>query len=137
MRVFETRLIFEPKTYDIDYAGIVSNQVYIRWLEDLRFEMIRRHFGWENFEPGVVPVLLRTEINYRRALRLFEKVFGLIWIKDLRGARWVLEAEFRLEDGTLVADARHEGIFFNVEKGIPIKIPVKLRKAVSSWKSKA
>jgi len=25
----------EIKTYDIDFAGIVSNIVYVRWLEDL------------------------------------------------------------------------------------------------------
>jgi acyl-CoA thioester hydrolase len=28
------------RTYDIDFAGIVSNIVYIRWLEDLRIQML-------------------------------------------------------------------------------------------------
>lgn len=128
--------MFEPKTYDIDYAGIVSNQVYIRWLEDLRFEMIRRHFGWENFEPGVVPLLLRTEINYRKALRLFEKVSGTIWIASLEGARWKLEAVFEREDGVIVADAKHEGIFFDQKKNRPVRIPEKLKQAVFEFLQK-
>ncbi len=28
------------RTYDIDFAGIVSNIVYVRWLEDLRLAMM-------------------------------------------------------------------------------------------------
>ena len=31
----EVSLNLPIKTYDIDFAGIVSNIVYIRWLEDL------------------------------------------------------------------------------------------------------
>ena len=37
---FEIALDLPIKTYDIDFAGIVSNIVYIRWLEDLRLKMI-------------------------------------------------------------------------------------------------
>jgi len=29
--------------YDIDVMGIVSNIVYIRWFEDLRFEFLDRY----------------------------------------------------------------------------------------------
>ncbi len=35
-RVMEVNLSFPVRTYDIDFAGVVSNIVYIRWLEDLR-----------------------------------------------------------------------------------------------------
>ena len=28
------------RTYDIDFAGIVSNIVFIRWLEDLRLALL-------------------------------------------------------------------------------------------------
>ena len=30
------------RTYDIDFAGIVSNIVFIRWLEDLRLALLER-----------------------------------------------------------------------------------------------
>ena len=29
------------QTYDIDFANHVNNQVYVRWLEDLRMELLR------------------------------------------------------------------------------------------------
>jgi acyl-CoA thioester hydrolase len=37
---FEVALDLPIKTYDIDFAGIVSNIVYIRWLEDLRLKIL-------------------------------------------------------------------------------------------------
>ncbi len=39
-RPLEVELVLPVKTYDIDFAGIVSNIVYIRWLEDLRLEIL-------------------------------------------------------------------------------------------------
>jgi acyl-CoA thioester hydrolase len=32
------------RTYDIDFAGIVSNIVYVRWLEDLRLAMMEEAY---------------------------------------------------------------------------------------------
>ncbi len=134
MRVFVTEVLFEPKTYDIDFAGIVSNQVYLRWLEDLRFELIGRHFGWEKFPPNVVPVLLRTEINYRKAVKLYERISGKMWISGIEGIRWFLEARFVKGNGELVADARQGGVFFNMKKARPVRIPSELRKAMEKYR---
>ncbi len=133
VKAFEVRMVFEPKTYDIDYAGIVSNQVYIRWLEDMRFEVIRQHFGWENFPPGVVPVLLRTEIDYVSALRLFDRVEGRMWISGLDNVRWIIEGEFvKIPGDNLVARARHEGIFYDTIRRRPVRVPGELKRAVFS-----
>jgi acyl-CoA thioester hydrolase len=41
---FEVEIPLPVRTYDIDFAGIVNNIVYIRWLEDLRLEMLARYF---------------------------------------------------------------------------------------------
>ena len=30
--------------YDVDFAGIVSNIVYIRWLEDLRYQVLEAYY---------------------------------------------------------------------------------------------
>jgi len=38
IRPFLIEVPLPVRTYDIDFAGIVSNIVYIRWLEDLRLE---------------------------------------------------------------------------------------------------
>jgi acyl-CoA thioester hydrolase len=41
---FEVEINLPVRTYDIDFAGVVSNTVYVRWLEDLRLEMLAHHF---------------------------------------------------------------------------------------------
>ena len=64
-------LTFTVKTYDIDFAGHVSNIVYIRWLEDLRFALLEEYYPLaDSMESGVAPVLTRTEIDYTSAIRL-------------------------------------------------------------------
>ena len=81
-RAFEVELAFNVGTYDIDFAGIVSNIVYLRWLEDLRLAMLEAHLPLEDqLAAGTTPVLLSTEIEYLRAIRLLtnhpRKVVGL------------------------------------------------------------
>jgi len=59
-------LTFRAKTYDVDYAGIVHNAVYIRWLEDLRLKIMDEHYQLEDqFADNQSPVLEKTKIRYR------------------------------------------------------------------------
>jgi len=37
-------LPLKAQTYDIDFAFHVNNQVYVRWLEDLRMEVLRGYY---------------------------------------------------------------------------------------------
>src|SRR5438105_13306261 len=68
---------FVAASYEIDYASIVSNQVYLRWLEDMRTAFMARWLSLEGaYERGQVPVLTRTEIDYRASLRLGERSIG-------------------------------------------------------------
>ena len=91
---------FRANTYDIDYAGIVHNGVYIRWLEDLRIKIMDEHlpFG-EQLNQNQSPILETTTVNYRLPLRLFEEPRGSMWISKLSRARWEVQAEFVLNEG--------------------------------------
>lgn len=40
IRPFELEIVLSVQTYDIDFAGIVSNIVYVRWLEDMRLKIM-------------------------------------------------------------------------------------------------
>jgi acyl-CoA thioesterase FadM len=52
---------FPIRTYDIDFALHVSNIVYIRWLEDLRLEMMSKYLPLsELLSKGQAPVLRST-----------------------------------------------------------------------------
>ena len=63
----EIRHSFKVMTYEIDFAGVVSNIVYVRWLEDLRnlFAEEALSLG-DAMKRGIVPTLVRTEIDYSR-----------------------------------------------------------------------
>lgn len=81
---FEIALDLAIKTYDIDFAGIVSNIVYIRWLEDLRLKMLESHFPIKNLmSKGYCPTVNSTEIKYQKALRLGDRPVGKMWISQL------------------------------------------------------
>lgn len=122
----------EIKTYDIDFAGIVSNIVYVRWLEDMRIGILAPYYGMQEMvADGISPILLETSIQYRRALRYGESVSGRMAITELSGVRWRLEAEFTVGEET-AATAEQSGIFVSLATGKPIRVPGRLRDAYES-----
>lgn len=127
-RPFEVTLQFPVRTYDIDFAGIVSNIVYIRWLEDLRLQVMAEFYPLEQAvkEHGISPVLLRTSIEYKRPLRLFDEPTGRMWMTGAGRARFGLAAEF-LTDGRVVAVAEQEGCFIDLVTTRPVRTPKMIR----------
>jgi acyl-CoA thioester hydrolase len=118
---------FTVKTYDIDFAGHVSNIVYIRWLEDLRFAVLEEYYPLEKaMSEGIAPVLTRTEIDYRFPIRLFHPVTGRMWAGETGKLRMELRAEFRVGQ-QLCASVRQEGVFVSLETGRPTRIPAEFR----------
>ncbi|HET7011856.1 MAG TPA: thioesterase family protein [Anaerolineales bacterium] len=125
-RPLQTELIFPVRTYDIDFAGLLSNIVYIRWLEDLRVRMLEVHHPLEPMlARGEGPVLARTEIDYLRPVRFGARVRGVMWISGCRRARFDLEAVFDLDDEP-VARARQQGYFVNYGKMKILPVPQEL-----------
>ena len=118
---------FRVQTYDVDFAGVMSNIVYIRWLEDLRVKVLDEYLPLDALlAQGISPLLARTEINYRRPLRLDDRPIGRMWVSKIGRASSVLSAEFSL-DGVIVADARQVGTFITLATGRPIPLPRALR----------
>lgn len=124
---YAVELQFKVQTYDIDFAGIVSNQVYIRWLEDLRLELLDTYAPLDQqLADGLVPVLLSTEISYKRALRLFDRPRGRIWMVHVSRVRWTLEATIS-NDGVVAATARHVCAFVDTGTLRPRAVPPAFR----------
>jgi acyl-CoA thioester hydrolase len=123
-RLFSVQLSLEPKTYDIDFSGIVSNIVYIRWLEDLRLVMLDTHFSplTTLLQSGVCPVLLRTQIDYRRAIMISDKPAGEMWVSNCTPVKWVLSAEISVR-GRTAALAQQTGGFLDLSTKQAIPIP--------------
>jgi acyl-CoA thioester hydrolase len=113
----------EVKSYDIDIVGHVNNIVYIRWMEDLRLKILEHYLPYDRLmEQGISPVLLRTEIDYRKAVNMFEPVVGKAWISGFEGIRMHIQFEFEV-DGVVRAAGRQIGVFFNLDRQKPVRPP--------------
>jgi acyl-CoA thioester hydrolase len=111
------------RTYDIDFGGIVSNIVYIRWLEDLRTKMLETYLPLDELmKQDVVPVVVKTTIQYHRPVRLFDKLHAIMWMGDMGTARGTLVAEFVVGD-TVVTRAEQIGAFVRLSTGRPVAVP--------------
>lgn len=121
----EIRHSFKVMTYEIDFAGVVSNLVYIRWLEDLRNLFAEQAIPLgDMFKRGQAPVLARTEIDYLLPVRFPDVVDARMWLAEAARARFVLSAEFASRDsGQVTARARQTGVFVSIETGRPVPLP--------------
>ncbi|SRR5579875_286079 len=112
------------RTYDIDYAGHVSNIAYLRWLEDMRNMMFEKYFPLQMFmKEGLGPVIASTHIEYKRAINLFDRPRGFMWVSAMGSASLTIEAEITVE-GVLATTAKHVGVFINLATGKPVRLPV-------------
>ena len=127
------RLAFPVKTYDIDFAGIVSNIVYVRWLEDLRLELLARTCPLDRLvTDGIGPVLLETHLAYREALTIHDRPEGRMSVEAMGRVRWTVAAEFVTPDtGRVHATARQVGRFVRLDTRRPVPIPDALRAALA------
>lgn len=133
LHLLSVEKLIKPMTYDIDYAGHVSNIVYVRWLEDLRTAWLDAYAPLPVLmEDGIGPVLLRTEIDYLKPIRLFDNpVEGRLWIAEYDRIRATMRAELRVA-GELRAQAIQVGMFFKVESGKPVRIPAMILEQIKA-----
>jgi acyl-CoA thioester hydrolase len=116
-------LPLQVQTYDIDFANHVNNQVYVRWLEDLRMELLRQYYPITRFmDEGVAPILASTHITYKKALTLYDEPSGAMWCTKLGRATMNLECNILLGE-TVCAHATHRVMLINLQTGRPARTP--------------
>lgn len=118
---------FRVQTYDVDFAGIVSNIVFIRWLEDLRLGLMDLSYPLTRaLAEDTAPILASTRIAYRRPVTIADRPVGRMRVAGLGRVRWRLAAEFRVDDA-VCAEAEQEGLFIRLSTRRPIAIPAPIR----------
>src|SRR5881397_3028552 len=91
--------------FDTDCGAVVHNIAYLRFIEIAR-TLLAEQLGLrlaEMAETQQYPVVIRTEIDYRRAARLGDRLLVDGWLDDLERVRFW--CAFRIErpaDGTLI-----------------------------------
>ena len=123
----EVQLDFPVRTYDIDFAGVVSNIVYIRWLEDLRLTILETYYPLEKFlNADLAPTLVETNIKYHKPVRISDKPHARMWISKVSRLKFVFSTEFYV-NGELVTNAEQVGCLIDMSSGKPAVMPEALR----------
>jgi acyl-CoA thioester hydrolase len=125
-------------TYQIDFAGHVSNIVYVQWMEIGRTKLLEEaglpvHLLVER---GVIPILAGTEIEYRKPLRLGDRVRIEVWLSSLGRASAGIELRFFDSGGGLAATGSHRAAFIDAGSRRPIRIPREMRAAFEPFLEK-
>jgi acyl-CoA thioester hydrolase len=121
-------LELEIRTYEIDFAGHVSNIVYVQWLEIARTTLLDA-VGLpipDLLDKGFAPIVARTEIEYRRPLQLGDPVRLSLAITKMRSLSAFMEFEVGSK-GETAATARQLGLFVSTTTGKPRRLTSQIR----------
>jgi len=112
--------------FDTDCGGVVSNIAYLRFIE-----IARTHLGEElglrlaeMAEKQTYPVVVRTEIDYRRAAKLGDRLMIEGWLDQVERARfWCGFRITRPKDNTLIAQCRQMLALIEMPAGKLLRLP--------------
>lgn len=114
----------EVQTFQIDFVHHVSNIIYIEWMETGRTKLLQAlDLPPENLEKeDTFPILVHTEIDYKRPIYYGDKVHCEIWISDLGFASAIMEFRFYKNETELAATGRQKGLFISGKSQKPKRL---------------
>ena len=112
--------------FDTDCGGVVSNIAYLRFIEIARTHLAEE-LGLalvEMAQKQTYPVVVRTEIDYRRAARLGDQLVIQGWLDQVERARfWCAFRMTRPQDNTLIAECRQMLALVEMPTGKLLRLP--------------
>jgi len=118
----EVRVMF----FDTDCGGVVSNIAYLRFIEVAR-TLLAEELGLalaEMAETQRYPVVVRTEINYRRAAKLGDRLVIEGWLDRSERVRfWCAFRITRPKDDVLIAECRQSLALIEIPAGKLLQLP--------------
>ncbi len=112
--------------FDTDCGGVVHNTAYLRFVEIAR-TLLAEKLGMPlraMSEAGQFPVVVRTEIDYRRPAKLGDKLVIHGWLDSMERSRfWCAFRIMRPEDGTLIGESRQKLALVQMPEGKVLRLP--------------
>lgn len=112
--------------FDTDCGGVVSNIAYLRFIEIARTHLAEE-LGLavvEMAQRETYPVVVRTEIDYRRAAKLGDRLVIEGWLDQVERARfWCAFRIMRPQDHTLIAECRQMLALIEMPTGKLLRLP--------------
>lgn len=128
-----SKISFEQQVYSfqIDYVGHLSNIIYIEWMEIGRTKLLEQ-IGLpldKLAEKGIAPILVHTDIRYKKALYVNEIIKIEIWVSELKNASAIMRFNFYNSKGELAAFGSQTGLFIHRDKVKPYRLSQEEREA--------
>jgi acyl-CoA thioester hydrolase len=112
--------------FDTDCGGVVSNIAYLRFIEIARTHLAEK-LGLELVEMAQkqrYPVVVHTEIDYRRAAKLGDRLVIEGWLDRVERARfWCAFRITRPQDNMLIAECRQMLALIEMPTGKLLRLP--------------
>ena len=112
--------------FDTDCGGVVHNIAYLRFIEVAR-TLLAEKLGLplvEMAESRKYPVVVRTEIDYRRAAKLGDRLVVEGWLDQLERVRfWCSFRIMRPADETLIAESRQMLALIEMPEAKLLRLP--------------
>jgi YbgC/YbaW family acyl-CoA thioester hydrolase len=112
--------------FDTDCGGVVSNIAYLRFIEIARTHLAEE-LGLapaEMAQKQTYPVVVRTEIDYRRPATLGDRLVIEGWLSRIERARfWCAFRITRPADNTLIAECRQMLALIQMPTGKLLRLP--------------
>src|SRR5262249_55083950 len=112
--------------FDTDCGGVVSNIAYLRFIETARTHLAES-LGLalvEMAQKETYPVVVRTEIDYRRSAKLGDRLVIEGWLDRVERARfWCAFRITRPQDNTLIAECRQMLALIEMPAGKLLRVP--------------
>ncbi|MGF1655593.1 MAG: acyl-CoA thioesterase [Verrucomicrobiales bacterium] len=110
--------------FDTDCAGVVHNIAYLRFIETAR-TLLAEALGWKltgMADSGQYPVVVRTEIDYRRPARLGDTLVVDGWLETIESARFWCAFTVKRGEAVLVT-CRQMLAVVQMPCGRPMRLP--------------
>jgi YbgC/YbaW family acyl-CoA thioester hydrolase len=112
--------------FDTDLGGVVHNIAYLRFVEIARTHLAEK-LGLSLAEMAQTqryPVVVRTEIDYRRPARLADRLMVEGWLDQVERARfWCAFRIVRPADEVLIVECRQMLALIQMPEGKLLRLP--------------
>jgi YbgC/YbaW family acyl-CoA thioester hydrolase len=112
--------------FDTDCGGVVHNIAYLRFIETAR-TLLAEKLGLplvDMADSKRYPVVVRTEIDYRRGAKLGDRLVVEGWLDRLERVRfWCAFRITRPADGTLIAESRQMLALIEMPEAKLLRLP--------------
>jgi acyl-CoA thioester hydrolase len=111
---------------DIDQAQHVNNAVYLAYVEDCGFQLVK-HFKWpaqRMRDAGFALLIRKHHIQYVQPALLDDEIEVASYVYDVRRASAMRYYSItRVSDGALLAQVNSLGVWVDLKTGLPARFP--------------